>query len=357
MNVHTLFALSSTAVVVAACSGGGSSAPHAALQSPASPATTGPVALGHAANSTLTIKATPNLVHLTAKGRRPAKTGKAARRRPAFIDAAPGDENYVEVEVTNLASNGTVTRYMAAVDVPVVGSQTNAQTIPIYLAPGQDTVLVQEAGIYGGSGGLQNNTGYLLAQGSTAEPLSVGENAGQTLSITMQMAVYDLFVGTNLASAYSYVFMTSANAFTAPATDEGAFGGYHPTLCLDDNANVYFLPGDILDDVYVFNTNPGNVAPQSIGIPSIGITSSTTSGANSYLKPNAFGGYIASFDSNEDPIFVTATATAVSAANEAYGPIDFASGGLLSPQPTQTITDYANIEQKGSYDCEHNYLY
>jgi len=356
MNVHKLFALSSTAVVVAACAGGGSSAPHAAAQAPtstASPAaTTGPVSLGHAPNSTLTIKATPNLVHLTAKRRRSTKTAKAARRRPAFIDASESN-TYIEVEVTNLSPNGvTLSRYMAAVDVPVVASQTNEQTIPIYLAPGTDTIEVQQAGIFGQSGGLQANTGYLLAQGSTAEPLTVSEGSVQTPSITMQMVVSDLFVGTSIQDFYDYTPTTSSNSFTVP-TGNGT--GYRPTLCVSDNANVYFLPGDYLDETYVFFTNPGNVAPQSGGLPSIGISSYSTSGSKSTLEPNAFGGYIASFDSNLDPIFVTATANAVSSFNEAYGPIDFASGGLLDPQPSQTITMYANIEETNSYDCENNY--
>jgi len=354
MNVHKLFALSSTAVVVAACAGGGSSAPHAAAQAPtstASPAaTTGPVSLGHAPNSTLTIKATPNLVHLTSKQRRSAKTAKAARRRPAFIDAG-GYNTYIEVEVTNRSPNGvTLSRYMAAVDVPVVASQTNDQTIPIYLAPGTDTIDVQEA-FTENPGGLQTNAGYLLAQGSSAEPFFVSEGSPQTPSITMQMVVYDLFVGTSLTEFYDYEQLTTSNAFTVP-TGEG--GGYFPTLCVSDNANVYFLPGDFLNETYVFSTNPGNVAPQSGGLPSIGISSYSNGSGQSSLELNPFGGYIASFDSDRHQIFVTATANAVSS-YDGYGPIDFAAGQLIDPQPSQKITVYANIEEKGSYDCVNNY--
>jgi uncharacterized protein YqkB len=286
------------------------------------------------------------------KNRRPAQSAKTARRRPAFVD--PGGDGFVffmEVEVTNTASSGAVTRYMAAVDVPVVASQTNAQAIPIYLAPGQDTILVQEVGTLGDEG-LQNASGYLLAQGSTAAPLGVTETSNLTPAITMQIAVVDLFAGTDLAG-YGFQHLTYAtNSFAA--TSDGSPHGYYPTLCVGDDANVYFLPGDYTSGTYnVFQENPGAVSSSSGGLPAIAVAA--TSPSASYLKPNTFNGYIASFDSNLDPIFVTATTTAIFSAS--LPTTNFAAGALLTALAPQTITAYADIEESSSYDCQNNYGY
>jgi len=364
INVHRLFALSSTAVIVAACGGGGGSAP-AAPRPAASAAGTTPTLTAHAANTTLTLTfpknyvrfknvRTPNaLRHKKAvnAARRSAKTS-IAKRGTKFIDPSSGTE--LQIEVTNYnSSNGATSSYMAAVNVPIVDSQSNTQSIPIYLAPGSDTILVQET--YIGYGNIEEYAGYLLAQGVTNAYVS--EGSAVTNNLTMDMVIGYPIVTTD---------PTSEGAASTMGTQSNPT---YVTLCLnvEDNENtVYFVPADGLYGAYdahdLYSSNPGNVSPTSGAIPFASVTVvpsaiSISPASTSTAVENQFGGYTVNFDQYENPITFAVTYSALNEVQNAgnYGPLSSIETGkapFLTEISASTQTYYALIAADDTFYCE-----
>jgi hypothetical protein len=353
INVHRLLALSSTAVVVAACSGGGGSAtvaPHPA----ASAAGTTPAQTAHAPNATLTLTFPKNYIRFkhvrTPNALRRKKVANAARksalksmkassakRGTKFID--PSNDTELQIEVSN-SNNTGYSSYMAAIDVPIVSSQTNTQTIPIYLAPGYDTVLVQETFAY--LGGIQEYEGYLLAQGTVN--IGVSEGSRTQVNVTMQMVMSEAFVSTDPTSGYASGMTTAS-------------GPTYAALCVNDNQAVYFVPGDWDSGTYVYGENPGDVAPSDGGIPFASVNvvpnfgATVFPGTRSTAVQNPFGGYTVQFDANNDPITFSATYSAVQ--NPYFGPFpDLGAGSNTYQVPSSTETYYALIAPENSSYCQ-----
>lgn len=345
MNVHRLFALSMTAVVLAACSGGGGAAPPHPADSPAGAT---PTLTKHAPNGTLTLKFPSNYVRIKAKQpaalarKMAAKAASSAKRHPAFVDPSSG--TYLDVEVTTTTNNGAVSSYMAAINIPIVDSQTNTQSIPIYLAPGYDSILVQEYG------GIISNVsgGYLLAQGTSKQPEYEGSANNYSPAVTMQLVMEDAVVTTNVSSFSSgnAGYMQTSNNFST--SDDASYY----TICLEQNhQSVYFLPVDEFSGTEAFVENPGDVTPYDNGLPYIADVGNFSSSGSSTYAANAFGGYTINFDTSSSPLVMGVTYDGVP--YPTTQPIAFSSGGVISAFPATETTYYAKIELTGTFDCNH----
>jgi len=294
-----------------------------------------PSATKHAPNSSLTLRFAPNFIRLK---RSPKSTSaKAARRSPKYID--PSTDLDLEVAVQNTPPNGgPSTSYMAAIDVPIVSTQTETQTVPIYLAPGQDTILAQEVGAFGYGYSISTTSGYLLAQGETTT--NVGEGQSASPAFTMQIVMEGVAIMNDVSTYNPAGYMTTNNNFVGASVSA--------SVCLNDNQSIYFLPYDYYGGTYAFGENPGDVSPNDGGIPTAEISS--TSVGSSTLTPNPVGGYIASFDSAGDPIIVTASYYAVTNP-QTFGPFSFATGSVISLVSASPLLYYAEIGESGSPGC------
>jgi hypothetical protein len=288
MNVHRLATLSVSTVILAACSSGGSSslAPKPVSTQPSSTAAT-----NRKANAVLNLAFAKNVVHITRKN--PTGT-KSAKRSPKFVDPIEG--SYIEVSVYN-AETGTT--YMAVTDQSVQATATGAQSIPLYLAPGTDTVTVAESeGQLGGG-----SSGYLLAQGATTIDIAEGSTNDVTngLSLTMQLVQGTVFTQGpalvyDLTNFYAYGQTMSTNV-TSP-----------PILCVNNNSLLLALATDEYGTSSFTQSNPPGDSTPGSGVPTpyqFSFNSQGT-GGTSTLVPSPTAGYVVAFDSNGDRISLEA---------------------------------------------------
>jgi len=364
MNARRLVALSTTAAVLAACSsGGGSSSVPRPTPSSGSGSTSH---TKHPANTKLTLKFSSSFLRLK-KAKAPATAASAKHRKPSYIDPTNNNSgiNYLEIQVSSSGNNGTSNTYMALIDYPINTTEAT-QTIPLYLAPGNDYVTIQEFSSpyypnytpgLGYLGGIATQTGYLLAQGNTDGPISVSEAGTNNLGVTMQLVLgtaeyypytpstgFPSFVSGSNASAYLTGADASSIAILSDATNQTVAGYFvqqseaatYP-LCFNQNQQLFFLPTDDMGGTNAFYDNPTFSATNAL---SSGLPYATYSGASqpgsSTLGPSALGGYTVNFDPAGDPIIVTATfpngvlLDPTGGYYPTYGPINFTTGGLLT---------------------------
>jgi hypothetical protein len=350
MNARRLVALSTTAAVLAACSSGGSSSVPRPKPSTGSGSTS---QTKHPANTKLTLKFSSSFLRLK-KAKAPATAASAKHRNPSYIDPTNniGGTNYLEIQVSSSGNNGTSNTYMALIDYPISTTEST-QTIPLYLAPGNDYVTIQEFGSVGYPD--EYTPGYLLAQGSGS--ISVSEAGTNNLGVTMQLVLgtaeyyiytastgYPSFVSGSNASAYLTGADASSIAVLSNATNPTVAGYFvqqseaatYP-LCFNQNQQLFFLPTDDMAGTSAFYDNPTFSATNAL---SSGLPYATYSGASqpgsSTLGPSALGGYTVNFDSAGDPIIVSATfpngvlLDPTGGSYPTYGPISFTAGGLLN---------------------------
>jgi hypothetical protein len=269
----------------AACSGGGSTmAPATATNSSSS--------VGRKPNSVLTLQFPKNLVSL--------KKSSSTTRKPKYVDPDPTSVLYV----TAYPSSGAAETVLSG--VPLSSGTTDALgdvSIPLYLPPGYDEILVQQFLSFGGP-----SSGYLLAQGDVTD-VFVGENATNTPSIPMTLVLGARDQQSGIAVVNDYLNTTNS----APlSTSVGTQSTYYVGGCGSSNngGTVFFLPVDEEGtSAYSSGTSigaytggipvPVNVSPVSTIAP--------TSETGSILVPSINGGYTIAFDSNFDPIEVSVT--------------------------------------------------
>jgi hypothetical protein len=340
MKVQRLVAFSTSAVIAAACSSGGSApVPHATAAN-----TSVPSAKNHAPNATLTLTLPTNYVRVKS-----AKTAARTLRRPAFID--PSSVNVLQVEVTTYNDTlGEYVSYMAATDVPV-SVAASSQSIPIYLAPGYDTVLVQETGSYDHDGAqLTQAAGYLLSQGENNVAVSAGESPN--VSVVMQLVLGTMNYTYN-AYDESYVGLSGVAIVDDPTTYQTVYPNFMPTglttglpsTCVSNQTTLYFLPTDDENGTYAYQTSGGAGNVQAgAGFPQSTITW-TSLGGTSGLVAQPFGGYTTQFDTAGHPIVITDAFSSVVldpytyayttygyVNSPSFGPYDFSNPSVVTPQ-------------------------
>jgi hypothetical protein len=236
---------------------------------------------------------------------------------------------------------------MAVTNVPVSIS-ASSQSIPIYLAPGYDSVLVQETSTYNDDGYLLSQAaGYLLAQGSGGASVLAGESPN--VPVVMQLVLGTMRYTYNSLTE-SYVDLSGVAIVDGISTSGGvstyttAYPGYMPvststtltSTCVSNLATLYFLPTDDDGGTYAFETSGGAGNVQTG--PDAGIPQGTiawSSSGTSVLVAQAVGGYVAHFDAYGSPITIT----------------DSFSGVVLDPSTaTSTYYGYVNVPTFGPYD-------
>jgi len=320
------------------------------------------------------------------KAKAPVTAASAKHRKPSYIDPTNNNgSNYLEIQVTSTGNNGTSNTYMALIDYPI-STNVGSQTIPLYLAPGNDYVTIQEFGSpfspnytpgLGYLGGIATQMGYLLAQGSTDGPISVSEAGTNNLGVTMQLVLgtaedypytpstgFPSFVSGSNASAYLTGGEASSIAILSDATNDTVAGYFvqqpeattYP-LCFKQNQQLFFLPTDDMGGTTAFYENQNFTATNALqnGLPYITYGTSSPLGGSTQLIANLLGGYTVQFDPSGDPILINASFTQINpqtgqigvlldptnGSGPTYGPITFANGGLLNIVSPQQPPNYA----------------
>jgi len=313
INVHRFLALSSASVVLAACAGGGSSS-----STPRSASgTVTPSLAKHPANASLKIVFPKNFIHVPRKG----ASGK--KRSPKFVDP---QASFLEIAVTN-TSAGSTTSYMAQTDLAISPEgnvvPSGSQTVPVYLAPGSDSIVIAETNAPLGYLG----SGYLLAQGTGSIDVTEGQTNSPTITMQLVLAAFE---GVQILDQPSSAGITGFQM--NPSPEEAS------VTCYSNGNSVFFLPVDELGNSAVTTfggVGPGDVGPSDGGIPLGEFTPviSGTSGTSGGLVPNGFG-YTIQYDQFGDPFTVSAQYFAVVDPSGGYGPFDLTTTVIPTIAPT-----------------------